>query len=334
MAEVVGAAVIGLDHWYSAFMVLDQIVAEEDMRLIGIADSNAPHLEEARQKYSPDSAVQDYRQILDDERIDLLFSFVPTAKNVEVCLQALGRGKHVFCVKPPAMTVEDAIRLATAAEDAGVFFSSFEVYHRLSQRSQFLKKIIQDGVIGEPISFYHVAHGGLPQPWMEQTGPSWWLDPALVPGGAWIDHAIYAVDQVRWNLEREVASVSGVISNRRHKDFAMEDHGIAIVRLGNGFTAIMEDSWTADVGTRFDRWIGTDGSLYPDGSGFVVAKRGELERLEPEAESKSTVAQLADAVRGRQKLPFTNACCVHNLAACLAVYESARTGKTVDVLSG
>jgi len=334
LAEIVGAAVIGLDHWYSASMVLDQIEAEEDMRLIAIADSNAEHLEEARTKYSPDSAVQDFRQILDDERIDLVFSFVPTARNGEVCLEALGRGKHVFCVKPSAMTVENASSLAAAAEDAGVFFSSFEVYHRLSQRSQYLKKIIQDGIIGEPISFYHVAHGGLPQPWAGQTGASWWLDPSLVPGGAWIDHAIYAVDQIRWTLEREVDSVSGVISNRRHKDLAMEDHGVATVRLTGGFTAVMEDTWTADAGTRFDRWIGTAGSLYPDGSGFIVDKRGELERLEPEPELKSIVAQLADAVRGTQKLPFMNTCCVHNLAACLAVYKSARTGKTVQVPAG
>src|ERR1041384_3645460 len=110
-------------------MVLDQIAAEDDIQLVSLAESNAERLEEARQKYSPDIAVKDYRQILDDERIDLVFSFVPTAKNVEVCLEALGRGKHVFCVKPSAMTVEGAASLVVAAEDAGVFFSSFEVYH-------------------------------------------------------------------------------------------------------------------------------------------------------------------------------------------------------------
>jgi len=166
-----------------------------------------------------------------------------------------------------------------------------------------------------------------------QTGDSWWLDPALVPGGAWIDHAIYPIDQIRWILEREVESVGGIISNRRHKELAMEDHGIATVRMDSRFTASIEDAWTADIGTRFDRWIGTEGSLFPDGNGFLVAKGAETVRYDPPEETKSTVQQLADAVRGKQKLPFTNNCCVHNLAACLAVYESARTGKRVALES-
>jgi len=110
MADTIGAAVIGLDHWYSAFMVLDQIVADEDIRLVAIAEKNASHLEEARQKYSPETSVADYGQILDDERIDVVFSFVPTAHNVEICMESLGRGKHTFCVKPPALTVKMPIR--------------------------------------------------------------------------------------------------------------------------------------------------------------------------------------------------------------------------------
>ena len=55
-------------------------------------------------------------------------------------------------------------------------------------------------------------------------------------------------------------------------------------------------------------------------------------RYDPPEEMKSTVAQLIDAVRGKQKLPFTNNCCIHNLAACLAVYESARTRKRLPLL--
>jgi predicted dehydrogenase len=311
--------------------VLDQITEQEDIRLIAVGERNPQRLEEARQKYSPGVASTDLLRVLEDERIDLVFSFVNCAENVGVCRESLGRGKHTFCVKPAAMTVKDASSLATAAEDAGVFFSSFEVYHRLTERGRLLKQIIRDGIIGEPMSFFQVAHGGLPQPWPEQQGDSWWLHPDKVPGGAWLDHAIYAVDQMRWTLEQEVRTVSGIIDNRRHKDLQLEDWGVAWLRLENGFSAVMEDTWTADSGTHVSRYIGTEGSLVLHSDHFTLHKDGKEERIELPKDSNTPVARLAAIVRDQERPPFKPACSVHNLAACLAVYESARTGKQVIV---
>lgn len=310
-------------------MVLDQIVAEKEMKLVGIADSNAEHLEDARKKYQPEVATGEFESLLDHPEIGLVFSFVSTDRNVEVCLESLGRGKPTLCVKPPALSVAEANQLAAAADDSGVFWASYETSHRLSERSRFLKKILRDGIIGAPISFYHVAHGGLPQPWQGQQGDSWWLDGSKVPGGAWIDHAIYAVDQIRWTLEKEVESVSATLGNRRHTELAVEDWGIAWMRLTNGFTAVMEDAWTADIGTRFDRWIGTEGGLVPESDAFVIHKRGQTERIAIPAETRSAMAQIAAAVRGEERLPMKTTCSVHNLAACLAVYDSFRTGRHV-----
>ncbi len=334
MPEPIGVAVIGLDHWYSAFSVLDQVIAEPGMRLVGLAENNPARLEEARQKYTPDRATSHYLELLDDEAIELVFSFVTTAENVDVCLASLGRGKPTLCVKPPARTLGDAVAMSGAAEEAGVIWSSFEVSHRLTARSQFLKRILRDGVIGQPISFYHVAHGGLPQPWPDQQGDSWWLDPEKAPGGAWIDHAIYAVDQVRWIMEWEVESVSATMANKRHTDLALEDYGLAWLRLTNGFTAVLEDTWTADVGTRFDRYIGTEGSLSPDGDGFLVSKRGQTQKLDPPAETRTPFSKIAAAVRGDERLPFTHHCSVHNFSACLAAYESFRTGRHITPETG
>jgi len=327
MPDTIGVALVGLDHWYSAFMVLEEVAAEESMRLVAIAEEDAERLEQARSKHHPEAAVTDWRQAVEDPRVDLVFSFVDTASNPAVCLEALGRGKHVLCVKPCALTLEDANRLAAAAQDSGVIFSSFEVSHRTTAKSRFLKQLIADGSIGQPVTFYHVAHGGLPRPWPDATGHSWWLDPSRVPGGAWIDHAIYAVDQARWILDQEVVSVSAAMATRRHTHLALEDWGVAWLTLSGGAAAVLEDTWTADSGTRFDRWIGTGGSIEPAGDAFLVHAGGRTERIPIEEEGPSTMAQIAAAAAGRVRLPFTPTCCVHNLAACLAAYESARTGR-------
>src|SRR5438045_449458 len=99
MPEPIGVAVIGLDHWYSAFSVLDSIIAEPSMRLAGIAEKNPERLEESRAKYSPDSTTANPLEILDDPGVDLVFSFVDTASNPEICFESLGRGKPTLCVK-------------------------------------------------------------------------------------------------------------------------------------------------------------------------------------------------------------------------------------------
>src|SRR5947207_4406807 len=100
MNESIGVALIGLGHWYSAFHVLDQVVAEPSMRLVGIAERSPQRLDEARQKYSPQMAVTEPGRLLDDPSVDLVFSFVPTGENPTICLEALGRGKPPLCVKP------------------------------------------------------------------------------------------------------------------------------------------------------------------------------------------------------------------------------------------
>jgi predicted dehydrogenase len=230
------------------------------------------------------------------------------------------------------MTVDDANRLVAAAEDSGVFFTGYEVQHRLTERSRHLKQILRDGTIGEPMTLYHVAHGGLPQPWAGQQGDSWWLHRDKAPGGAWIDHAIYAVDQIRWVFEQEVESVSAVGDVRRHQHLQnMEDWGLAWMRLKNGFTAIMEDTWTADSGTHFNRYIGTDGSLILESDHFLLHKKGSTERIEIPEQSRRPMSIVASAIEGRERLPFDHTDSVRNLAACLAAYESACTGKQVKL---
>jgi predicted dehydrogenase len=318
-----------LDHWYSAFWVLDQIAELDDVKLIGIGERNPQRLEEARQKYSPEIADTNPARILEDERVDLVFSFVPCAQNPAICLESLGRGKHTFCVKPIAMTLEDASSLAAAAQDSGVHFSGFETYQRLTERGRFLKKILKDGIIGDPISCFQVAHSGLPQPWMEQHGDSWWLHPENVPGGAWLDHAIYAIDQLRWTLEREVQTVSGIVDNCRHKHLQLEDWGVAWLRFEDGFSAVMEDTWTADSGTHFTRLIGTEGSLELQSDYFTLHKDGKQERIEIPTDSGTPVSRLVDIIQGEAAAPFKPECSIRNLATCLAVYESARTGRHI-----
>jgi predicted dehydrogenase len=74
-------------------------------------------------------------------------------------------GYHILLEKPMATTEADALRIAAAAEKAGVIFAVCHVM-RYTAYSKALKRLLDDGAIGrlvsvqhlEPIGWWHYAH--------------------------------------------------------------------------------------------------------------------------------------------------------------------------------
>lgn len=330
-----GIAVLGLDHWYTAFGALDAAAAASPRcSLVGLWDASAARRDEMRPKY-PGAAIADNPDAL-LERSDVRLVAVCAATNDAVPLAkcALEAGKHVLSVKPPARTRDELGDVLAVAEQArqnhGAFYGSFEGMQRLHPRAIVLRDLVQSGVIGQPLSFHQVGHGSLPQPWPGQSGPSWWLDPARVPGGAWMDHALYAVDLARFVFDGEIDRATGLIENRVHQDLGVEDYGVALLRLAPAGGAppvslLFEDTWAAQAGGGASRYqiIGTQGAIRADGSNWVVTRDGEETRHLIPAAPFFLLDALADLLESGQTPPFGPADARANLDACLRVYEAA-----------
>src|SRR5581483_11345503 len=176
-------------------------------------------------------------------------------------------------------------------------FFPLESQRRLSPDGQRLKEWLDAGRIGRPLRFTQMLHGSLPMAWPGSTATGWWTEPARVPGGAWLDHAIYAIDTARWLLGSEPANVMGIAANQRYPNLAVEDFGIATYTLANGAVALIEDTWTADRGAGFSRTelFGSGGTISEDSNlRGAVALRGSFGfdgalSFEPRRESRSLV---------------------------------------------
>jgi predicted dehydrogenase len=328
-----GLAVLGLDHWYTAFGVLETAVKSEKTPLIGIYEPDGNRHESVREKYPETPLTSIPESLLTRDDVQIVAICAGTYLAPELAKMALQAGKHVVSVKPPAMTLADLEGVRQVAADAGRFFGSFEGMQRLQPRAVLLRELVQGGAIGTPISSYQIAHGGLPAPWQGQTGDSWWLHKDKVPGGAWIDHAIYAVDLARFIFEGEIISAHGIIENRVHRDLELEDYGLGLFRLqpnhgGTPITLSFEDTWTATPGNgrHHQETIGTQGYLYPDGGDWVVVSGGETKRYPIPTAPFFRLDALADLLEKGETPPFGVADAYANLKACLAVYESARQG--------
>jgi predicted dehydrogenase len=336
--STLGVAILGLDHWYAAFHLAEQVAADTGLRLVAVSHDDAAKAEQVARPHGAE-ATTDYRAALDRPDVQIVAVTYSTDRNGAICREAAALGKHILSVKPMALDLAGADSIAQAVRSAGVQFFPLDCSWRVSPDMLRFKQWVDEGRIGRPVRYSHVLNSSLPQAWPGAEESGWWLEPERVPGGAWLDHAIYAVDLARWVFGSEPVSVSGVAAKMRYPELPLEDYGAAVFTFANGAVALVEDTWTADRGYGFHRneIIGTAGALCDDkGPWGRIAARGQFGYdgwvgLEPARSQLTAIGQVAAAARGEIAPVATIDDGRANLAACLAFYEAARTGKTVTL---
>jgi predicted dehydrogenase len=338
--EKLGVAIVGLDHWYTADHIAPAVIGGANTRLVAVSHDDPAKGQQLIRDAGDALWTSDYRAALDRKDVDIAVVLYSSNRNVAICREAAALGKHIVSVKPMALDLAGADALVAAVRAAGICFFPLESQNRLSPDGRRLKQWIDEGRIGRPLRFTQTLHGSLPMAWPGSKETGWWTEPKCVLGGAWIDHAIYAVDSVRWLLGSEMAHVCGVSANQRYPDLAVEDFGVATYTMDDGAVAVIEDSWTADRGYGFSRseLFGSAGTITEDANlRGAVALRGDFGldgplTLDLRREPRSLVVDhVAAVVRGEAAPAATVDDGRANLAACLAFYEAAREGKRVEI---
>ena len=85
-----------------------------------MADVTLELAERAARECGVDRAVDDWRSIIDDKSIDIVDVCTPNDMHFDMAMAAIEAGKHVYCEKPLANTVDLARQMADAAERRGV----------------------------------------------------------------------------------------------------------------------------------------------------------------------------------------------------------------------
>lgn len=323
-------AVLGLDHWYTAFGVCEILAASDQVELTAICTENDAHATWALDKYPNVSLHRDPRDIYSASDVDCVLICAPTAIAEGYAIDALSSGKHVLGVKPTSNTLTGLQKIIDTAAENNVFYGSFEGIQRFHPKTIALKNLLSAGTIGRVLSVHQVGNGGLPAPWegMKSGEPSWWIDSGMIQTGAWMDHAIYAIDLLRFSLDAEVDSVAGHIGNRLHRSLPLEDYGMALLRLKTptgAVSVVMEDTWSANPGggAHWMRVVGTDGWLRSDGDDWIICKDGTESTVKTDASVFFRLEDFANALQGKCAMPFTPEDALANVGACHQFYAAA-----------
>lgn len=305
-----------------------------------------------------------------DRSVDVVVINTPNHLHREQAMAALEAGKHVLLQKPVAAKLADAEAIAGAAASAkqrgvmsGLYMSYFD-----QPLTHDLREMIRRGWFGDIAHLYaRLMHrGGLAISQQVLGGqPNWRASLEQTGGGCFIQLAVHYIHLFRWMMDARVERVIAMAKNQHCPGVEGEDIACAILEFSNGALATLDMAWNT-AGEQLSihgargtcEYIGNRtlmlDSLEGDFTGYVINYSGVSDQASPAAPGAAATQQVTtviapplgdwrnpfnqhrmflEAVRdGRE--PFVSIeSGIDDLRVIAAVYESARTGRAVEVLN-
>jgi predicted dehydrogenase len=313
----------------------------------------------AKEKYGIASsvAVSDYRKVLADPSIDVVHICTPNNSHAEIAIAALEAGKHVMCEKPMAITSTDAKAMVDAAKRTGKKLS-IGYQNRYRADSLYLKQLCEDGELGD---IYYAKALAI----RRRAVPTWgvFLDQEKQGGGPLIDIGTHSLDLTLWMMDNyKPYSVTGSVFHKLGsrensanawgpwdpEEFKVEDSAMGFIKMENGATIVLESSWAinlVNIGEAKTILCGTEGGadmenglringehksrLYDKQinlkAGGVAFNEGSSTETEADLEARLWIECIQN-----DTAPLVTPEQAFVVSQILeAVYESARTGKTI-----
>lgn len=217
-------------------------------KLAAICGRDEVAVREAAKRYGYAGYYTDWREMLQDDNIQVFDNGGPNNIHAEPTIAAAQAGKHVFCEKPLARTAEEAKTMLDAVEQAGV-------KHMVAFNYRFVpaivqaKKLIDSGALGR---IFHYRAIYLQEWIIDPDFPKIWrLDKSVAGSGALGDLGAHVIDLARF-LVGEPTQVMGMtktfIDERPLTDGSgtgkvdVDDAFISLVEFDNGAIGTIEAS--------------------------------------------------------------------------------------------
>lgn len=155
-------------------------------RMIAVCDVDRLHTNEFNEKHGGGLAMyQDYRELLEKERPEVVTIGTPDHWHVPIAIAALRSGADVYCEKPLTLTIDEGKQIRNVVEETGRVFQ-VGTQQRSENNQRFLKAIamVQSGRLGDEVNAYLAIGGtGAGGPFDTQDAPEdldWnmWVGPA------------------------------------------------------------------------------------------------------------------------------------------------------------
>lgn len=311
----VRAAVIGCG---GQGRVLLENAPPSHLRIVAICDiapdNRERALEIARTRHDPNAEpYEDYRQLLERRDVEAVLIASPLWLHERMTVDSLQAGKHTFCEKTMAHSVEECRRMVEAARGAR---RVLQIGHQRNYNPLYkeAKQLIQRGEIGE---VYHVRalwhrNGDWRRPVPDlDFDPSPWGYPSLEHLKNWRlfqtysqglmaelgSHQIEVVNSLFGRLPSSVFAAGGV--HRYQDGREVSDHIYAVFEYPGNLVVSYSSIQSNAHDHYYEAIFGTQGTIILGGETeallFYEGDRGEATQIQTQAASSGPVLEASES---------------------------------------
>ena len=316
---------------------VEGVLAKEGCVLYAICDNATDsRMQDMKEKYGVQVAVEDYRELVNDPKVDVAIITTPDNTHMEMSIAFLKAGKDVLLEKPMALTLPECEAMLKAEKETGRRLMVGQVC-RYTPAFVKAKKMIDEGAIGELVFVEsEYAHD-----YINSRGYNdWRVSPereGMIGGGC------HAVDLLRW-IAGDPINVHAFSNHKYLTDWPVNDSTIAIYNfpnnvIGKVFCSIgvkrnytMRTCIYGTKGTLIFRSYSNQMQLFQcdeEGKGYTKAQILDVEIKGHNMEAE--ISDFIDAIRSGKPNPISAMEGASTIAVCRATVESAKTGETVQI---
>jgi len=351
MLSKVSWAIVGGGGIARRRTIPEGIVPSSNARLAGMAEINPILASELTQEFGV-PCYPTMGELLTAVDCEAVYIATPTDTHEPLVMEAAAAGKHILCEKPLALDLATGRRMDAACRAAGVklgvgFMMRFHPLH------QAVRALLAEGALGCPVT----ARAQIAC-WFPPMQGNWRQSGTLGGGGSLVDMAVHGLDLLEYLLGpvTEVSAMTGSLVHH-YDDPDVEDSAVVMVRFAGGATGVVEahfnipDAASESVleihgsrggaKTRFTVGQGSRGELRvcidteQKTYDATQATGAEAYRIVPLADGtniyRSQIEAFSNAVANGVEPPVGVREALRSLHLCEAAYESARSGRRVDV---
>lgn len=325
-------ALIGTGRVHQA--MAPAIMAADGTRLTAVLSRDMQRARAFAAQFGIAHAHDTLASLLANPEVDVVYVASPNGLHAEQAVAAARAGKHVFCEKPLALTL-DACRDICDACQANSVGLGLGVMFRQHPAHRTARALVAQGTLGEVLQ----ARIGLGVSWNVQQ-PDWYADPAMAGAGVLYMAGVHRIDLLRFVLDSEVRELSAMVGEHA-PGRPWDEWASAQLRFDNGVRASLDLDIRLPNGNSDLEVHGMRGSLvlsgsttswWGDGRSELLLRRGaeterhtfervDLYRAQVEDFNRAIAQGTQPAGNGRDGLACAQ--------ICLAMLESSRCGRTL-----
>lgn len=237
MADEVRVGVAGLTHGH-VWGLMDAFKKAPGVRMVAVADET-PLLEKAMLDF--DKSYENWREMLADEKFDVLLVTSNNVESAEIAVEALKKGIPCLVEKAMAANAADADRMIAAQKESG---KTLMINWPMAWNPWVyeVKRQLEADAIGHPFHMrFRNGHSGPKEIGCDEYFVGWLYNEALNGGGAIADFCSYGAVLARYyfGMPETVYCVRGNFT----KDYDIcDDHALIVLKYPK-MSVSLEGTW-------------------------------------------------------------------------------------------